>query len=229
MQRWGTFAAGLLAVGFCVAPLADAAEKHSNAEVLLFETDHLRKITRPVSLRYNFKKEGALEEGYEDSVEIRITRIAKDGGKTVSTKFLSGKRRRDFPPVEHAVGNPVLLYFLEREIREMQRLTGGQHRYFQQRIRLALADHAEVRAVTFRYRGRQLSGNEVRIAPYRDDPLKSRYEKYAPKYYVFTLSDDLPGSVYQIRAVLPGTDGGKTALMEEMLTFDRASEPAGKQ
>ena len=82
---------------------ARAAEKHSDAEVLLFETDHLRKINRPVTLRYNFK------------------------------------------------------------------------------------------------------------------------------YYVFTLSDSLPGSVYQIRAVVPATDGGKTSLMEESLTFDRADEPTGKQ
>jgi len=47
--------------------------------------------------------------------------------------------------------------------------------------------------------------------------------------YVFTLSDSLPGSVYQIRAVVPGTEGGKTSLMEEALTFDRADEPTGKQ
>ena len=103
MSRERIFITALLTAWFCAVPPAGAAEKHADAEVLLFETDHLRKINRPVTLRYSFK------------------------------------------------------------------------------------------------------------------------------YYVFTLSDSLPGSVYQIRAVVPATDGGKRSLMEEALTFDRADEPTGKQ
>ena len=43
-------------------------------------------------------------------------------------------------------GNPVLLYFLERDIREMERLTGGKSGYFRKAIRLALARSASVEA-----------------------------------------------------------------------------------
>ncbi|MBC7945214.1 MAG: hypothetical protein H7X91_08145, partial [Burkholderiales bacterium] len=43
------------------APIVHAQENHSDAEVLLFETNHLKEITEPTVLQYEFKKDGALE------------------------------------------------------------------------------------------------------------------------------------------------------------------------
>lgn len=226
---WGAFSrvatAVIVVVGFA-APVAIAGEEISPAETMLFERNHLASIHQPLSLHYDFQKSGSLEPGYRDSVEIAIQAIAPDGAKNVSTRYLSGERRRSFPPVEHARGNPVLMYFLERDIHEMQRLTGGHWRYFQKRIRLALADKAQVRAVSFRHGNEVIKGQEIRVAPYVDDPKKSRYQKLSGKYYVFILSDEIPGSVYQMRAVVPDEKGEQTAgaLMEETLTFARTSK-----
>ena len=204
---------------------AVAGDQVSPAETMLFETNHLREIQQPVALQYDFLKAGSMEPGYRDSVEIDIRAIEPDGTKSVSTRYLSGANQRNFPPVEHARGNPVLMYFLERDIREMQRLTGGNWRYFKKRIQLALADKAQVRAVNFRHGNEQLSGREIRITPYADDPQKARYEKLAGKYYVFVLSDAIPGKVYQMRAVVPDDKAGQArdALLDETLTFARAN------
>lgn len=62
------------------------------------------------------------------------------------------------------------------------------------------------------------------IQPYINDPKKDRYSLYASKYYIFTLSEDVPGEFYKIRTVVPDGDTwqeGDPLLVEEVLTFDR--------
>ncbi|MGH8755571.1 MAG: hypothetical protein ACREU0_07075, partial [Burkholderiales bacterium] len=138
--------------------------------------------------------------------------------------FLSGSNKIKFPPMEEAKGNPVLLYFLERDIREMKRLTGGHPPYFRKRIRIALADHADVHPVKFVFDGKEVDGKEIKIAPYANDELKERFGKHVGKYYLFTLSDKIPGEVYQLRSVTPdkqsGGSGKKQPLIEETITFN---------
>ena len=34
---------------------------------------------------------------------------------------------------------------------------------------------------------------EIRIDPYVDDPARSRFEKFAGRYYVMVLSPEVPG------------------------------------
>jgi hypothetical protein len=127
--------------------------------------------------------------------------------------------------VDSAQGNPAILYFLERDIREMQRLTGGKANYFRKRIRMAVYQGAQIVDVTLPYQGKQVAGRQITIAPYLDDPLKARFEKLAGKQYVFTLSEAVPGGVYAIRARIEGESAGATpALLEEMVLDGAAAE-----
>jgi len=215
---------------FSAAPL-HADDQHSEAEKLLFETDHLKKITKPVKLHYTFVKSGTLEQSFQDDVEISIDKIMPDGGKKITAEFFSGPNKKNFPPIEEEVrSNPVLLYFLERDVSEMQRLTKGKPPYFRKRIRIALADHAEVHAVKFVFDGKAVDGKEIKITPYANDELKERFGKHVDKYYLFTLSDKIPGEVYQLRSVTPdnqsGGSGAKQPLIEEILTFSPGEKKA---
>ena len=151
------------------AAMAFADDRYSDAEKLLFETDHLKKFTKPAKLYYSFVKSGTLEQNFRDSVEISIDKVMPDGSKNVTAEFLSGSNKINFPPMKEAKGNPVLLWFLERDLREMQRLTGGKPPYFKRRIRIALSDHAEVRPVKIVYDGNEVIGKEIKIAPYVND------------------------------------------------------------
>lgn len=206
-----------------------ADDEHSEAEKLLFEANHLKKFTKPAKLHYIFVKTGTLEKSFQDNVEISVDKIMPDGGKNITTRFLSGPNKINYPPTEEARSNPILLYFLERDIREMKRLTGGQPYYFRKRIRIALADHAEVRPVTIVYDGKEVNGKEIKITPYVNDDLKARFGKHVGKYYLFTLSDKIPGEVYQLRSVTPNNQSGGSSkeqpLIEETLTFS----PSGKK
>jgi hypothetical protein len=215
-----------LAVLTWLALPAGAANDFSPAERALFMTNQLASLRPPVTLNYRFSKSGSLEAGFEDKVVIKLRAQDNGGCCASSAEFLSGPRRLPLPDVEAAEGNPAILYFLERDIREMSRLTKGQPNYFRKRIRMAVYQGAQIVDVTLPYQGKQVAGRQITIAPYLDDPLKARFEKLAGKQYVFTLSEAVPGGVYAIRARIEGESAGATpALLEEMVLDGAAAEP----
>lgn len=182
---------------------AAAAQPVSPAEVLLFETEHLARMKAPANLVYEFRKHSNVEPAFTDSVRLDVTR---KGGKVHAVlHFLSGARKREIPAVDDAHGNPVLLGFLERDIGEMKRLTGGSVTYFRKRIRMALANNAQVTPQRITYQGTTVAGQAVRIQPYLDDPLQARFENYVNKTYTFVLSEAVPGGVFQVSTSLGNT------------------------
>jgi len=183
--------AALMTAGACAQPV-------SPAEVLLFETDHLAGLRAPAALVYDYRGHDAA--AFKDTVRLDLA--ARDGRTRATVQFLTGERRQALPPLDDARGNPVLLGFLEHDIAQMSRLTGGSATYFRKRIRMALANGAQVVAQPITWQGRQVPAQVVRIQPYRDDPLHARYEKYAGKTYRFVLSDSVPGGVYQLATAL---------------------------
>ena len=218
------------ALACVVVTQAATAQAISQAETLLFQTNHLHNVAAPLTLTYAFHKAGSLEPGFDDQVEVMLMDAKPEGntdGKadvkpSVTMHFLSGARQRKTPDAENAEGNPALLGFLERDIAEMQRLTGGSGNYFRKRIRLALAEAAQVRPARFTYAGKPVDGREVSIEPYRNDPLAQRFERYVPKRYTFVVSAQVPGGVYRMGSVVAGPAGG-APLMEETLTLVSAA------
>jgi hypothetical protein len=214
----GVFLAVWATTAALAIPAASAQDRISAAETLLFQTDHLKNVAPPATLFYAFRKTGSAESGVDDTVKLRIRSV--DGAKRVSVAFFTGKRNIPFPEVSGAEGNPVLLCFLERDIHEMQRLTGGKSGYFRKAIRLALARSASVARTRLSHAGRESAAREITITPYVDDPLKDRIGKYASKTYVFTLSAAVPGGVYSVRSFVPSANGTAEApLLEERLTL----------
>lgn len=213
----------LCLIGLAATVAAVAAEDFSPAERALFMSKHFAGLTPPTTLRYKYHKSGSLESGFEDQVAIKL--IAQANGKccTASTDFLAGARRLLLPEVESADGNPVVLYFLERDIREMSRLTKGQPNYFRKRIRMAVYQGAQVHELSLPYRGANVAARQITITPYLDDPLRSRFEKFATKQYQFTLSEAVPGGVYAIRTLIGAEPAGAMPLLVEEMVLEGAS------
>ena len=206
------------------APSSAAADEISPAEKALFVTNHLATLKPPTTLRYSFRKSGSLEAGFEDKVSISLKAQPDGSCCTAAAEFLSGPRRLVLPEVEAAQGNPVILFFLERDIREMQRLTKGQSNYFRKRIRMAVYQGATMGDVSVSYLGRSVAARQITVAPYVDDPLRARFEALAEKRYVFTLSDQVPGGVVGIRAQVDGT-GAQPVLVEELRLEGATRQP----
>lgn len=192
----------------------------SQAETLLFVEPHLRNIKPPQTLRYRYERSGTLDAALQDDVQVELRKRAGGGCCSAQGRFLSGERALALPEIDDAQSNPVILYFLEHDVREMQRRTGGQQAHFRRRIRLALADSARVSDTSFTHGGRSWPAKEVRVTPYAADPSRNRFERFAMKEYVFVLAPGVPGSVAQIRTRVPGQGAADAApLLEETVTL----------
>lgn len=205
-----------------------AANDFSAAEQALFIDNQLSKLQLPLTLQYGYRKTGTLEEAFEDKVGVVLT--AKSDGVccAASARFFTGARAMSQPDVEGFQGNPAILYFLERDIREMERLTTGKANYFRKRIRMAVYQGASIRNLTLLYRGHPVAVQEISITPYLDDPNRLRYEKLANKQYLFMLADAVPGGLYGIRTRIDGASADTAPLMVEEILIDGA-EPASNK
>ena len=209
------------------AGLAQAADpsQFSVAEKRLFIDDHLRSLPGPATLEYIYTKRGSLESPVDDTARVIVAPPSAGGSQSVKVEYLSDTRKLELSDIDAANANPVILFFLEREVREMHRLTGGSINYYRKRIRMALAEGGQVEAVMLNIGPRRIAATEIHIAPYRDDPARSRYEKFAEKTYSFTLSDEVPGKVVELRSELsapPGAPGqAREVVIAESLRFAR--------
>jgi hypothetical protein len=206
------------------AGTAAAAQPISQAETLLFETDHLARMKAPATLVYAFRKDSNVEPGFSDKVRLELAKV--NGKLSATLHFLSGEHKQDIPALEEAHGNPVLLGFLEHDIAEMKRLTGGSASYFRKRIRMALAEGAQVTLQPITYQGKTVQAQAVRIQPYLNDPMHARFEKYLHKTYTFVLSDQVPGGLYQLRSSIGKPETVRTSaapaaapMIDETLTL----------
>ena len=200
-----------------------AAQDFSAAEQAIFMADQLANVKPPSTLRYTFRKAGSLEGGFDDTVVLSL-RAQPDGSCCASSgEFLSGPRRLALPDVDNARANPVILYFLEHDIREMHRLTQGPENYFRKRIRMTVYQGATVAPGSFRYLGKPVAGREVSFRPYLDDPNRYRYEKLAGKEYRFLLSDAVPGGVLGIRTRIAAAAADAPPLLTEELMIEGAT------
>ena len=219
--RRGAAALALLAT-FAVQDPARAegdSPPPSAAERLLFMDAHLARMKAPTTLRYQFVRTDAKGTGsFKDTVDIAFAR----GGTTpcckVSGTFLSGERAMRPPEVDDARSNPVLMYYLEYEVRQLQRATKGGVAHFRKQIRMSLVDQAEVSPTRIQWEGREVDATTVRVSPFLNDPYRARFEREAQKVYTFVMSEAVPGGIYQISARLPDAATGTTTL-EDTLTL----------
>jgi len=190
-------ALALCVAGTAAAPSTVAQSAISEAEQRLFLQGHLANLPDTGAVRYDYVKSGSLEPGFEDEVRLRVERST--AGTRTHVDYLSGERAFVLPDIESADGNPVILSFLERDVREMERRTGGRSNYFRKRVRIALAEDALVEPVTVDLNGQPADAVRISIRPYANDPLRGRLQMFAGKTYTFTIASRVPGMVYEMR------------------------------
>jgi hypothetical protein len=187
----------------------------SAAQIALFESDHLAEIKSPATLDYAFQHTGG--EPYEDSVALVVSEVHDDGSKDLSVEFLNGEHRMEFEPVKRFHGNPLIMYFLEWDVRGMHKATGGSVLYFRNRIREGFVDQADMADVSITLDGRPQPATTITLRPYRHDPGIGRYAAFREKSYRFVLSHTVPGSVYEIEAALPADASGAPAIIDRVV------------
>lgn len=208
----------LLGSGSVVAPAAAAGEEISPAERRVFVDRHLDGLPAAATLHYDYRLREAGKSPVEDEV-VLATQEDAQRGRVAQVDYLHGERHLMLPEVEQASSNPLILYFLEADVRAMRRRLGGQENYFRRRIRLALVESAQLREVAITHDGKTMQATQVVIRPYANDEQRERFQGTAHKAYLFTLSPQVPGGVYELRTVVEDESGSGTPLLEETLTL----------
>ncbi len=222
---------GMLAsIGFLMSAQVFAVAGFSEANNALFDSPHMKNVTSEGILHYAYKKESYIEDPTTDTVDVGIKNIRNTGRNDQHFEFFTGEHKRPYLDRDNQSGNGVFVMFLEWDVHELERQTKGSWRHFQRRIRWALAGGAVKTDVMVEYKGEQIKAVQYSIKPYVNDKNKTRYGLYANKYYIFTLSDDIPGTIYQIRTIVP--DGkvwkeGDAILTDESITFTGFTSLAG--
>jgi hypothetical protein len=218
----------VLVFGLAAVSLRSAAESTelSEAEIEIFMKDRLGALEPPTRLHYRVKRRGSLQPEFDQSADLTLT--SDDGRTTSQVSYLSGEQRLDLPSIGNPTGNPILLHFLEREVRELSRLTGGSTNYYRKRMRMALANHEQVVDTRIDVGERSVPARLIRIRPYHDDPARARYEKFANRYYEMAFSEQVPGGIVRLHAELradEADDSGSELLWAETVSFDREEHP----
>jgi hypothetical protein len=224
LTLWITLAAGPLAAqDRAPGTDADKPKDFSQAERLLFMSDQLARIKPPTTLRYTLTRSGTAEPPLEGRMQLLLTKA--EGGRCCAAelKAMDAALGPSLPAVEKAEGNPMLLFFLDRDVREMRRMTRGAESYYRKRIRMAIYQAARVSDVTLSYQGRNVQGKRIEISPYDDDPARDRFAKHARKSYRFDLSDELPGGIHSVRSVMLDADNAKPPMIVEELRLEGAA------
>lgn len=217
ISRW------VLALAFSLSVSAANAEQAlSNAEQHLFLDPHLANVGAAIALRYSYERSGSAETSFQDEVKVVLGGKVSPTQRKAHVDFLSGDRALKLPDAESVSGNPVILSFLERDVREMQRLTKGQANYFRKRVRMALADTATVEQTRVDWAGTMVPAWKISLKPFLKDPLRPRFERLAAKSYEFLLSEQVPGGVYEMRTRVD--DAAGAPFIHEVMRY-QGSEP----
>jgi len=205
---------------------ANAVTGFSEVNNALFDKAHLKNINEESILHYTYKKNHFTDGTREDTIDMVVTNLRNTGRKDTHFEFFTAENKRPYQDRDNQQGNGVFVFSLEFDVHEMERLTGGDWRYFQRKIRWALAKGAKKIPVEFKHDDEMVKGFKYVIQPFINDPKNDRYSLYANKYYIFTMSEDIPGEFYQMRTIVP--DGktwqeGDAVLSEETVTFSGIS------
>jgi hypothetical protein len=218
MARTGIVAA--FAAVVAVAARAADPPPLSAAQVALFDTNHLGNVTRPEVLEYTFVREG--DGGFTDRVLERIERIHPDGSKYAGFDYLSGARHLDYPAVDDFNGNPLIMLFLESDVREMRDHIGMPAAYFRNRIRAAFLDKAEVADTNVNVGGTNEKARRITLRPFADDPRLAGLPPIRDKTYTFVIAEAVPGMIVELSAETPADVADGVPPLGVRLTFAAA-------
>jgi hypothetical protein len=208
----------LLALGLSLlAAPAWAAETVADR---VFGAGLLAGVTEPTVLRYRFDMSGKdVIPPYSRHIDVDIREVAPDGAKSVFVDTFEGAEHRAVGPIAAHDQNPLVLVFLQRDVAQMARLTGGAAGYFQQQVRRGFNDPAVSEPYEVVLGDRKLAGRRLVMQPFAHDPNIGRFPQFKDKSYEFIVAEDVPGGIYRMASSVPGPVDGQV-ILEEAVTFE---------
>ena len=207
-------------IGLTGVAMAEPKAEPKEAAKLLFESNHLKRTDDGSKLKYRFQKsvnnEKILGKPFSDDLELAITK-AEEEKRNFKLQIFTGARARS-PFSDHdRVGNPLLLWYLDRAVKNYKSLARGSLTYMKNRFMDAL-QKAELEDAKVSIDGKDVEAHRMTLQPYANDPNKSRMMGYQNSRFVIVFGDNIPGYLFELSAVYENTDE-KAPRLEERIRF----------
>lgn len=134
-------------------------------------------------------------DGSTVSVELQAGDVA-----ALDERPDGGDAARRLGKFDASVGNPLGMYFLERTVRSLSEQTGGSDFYLRNRIKDALREPEEMRAVEVDWHGQPVEATEIVLAPFDGDPNLARLGALGDLRIRLVVGEDIPGWYHTLRA-----------------------------
>ncbi len=205
---------------------SEAAPEYTQAQIALYRSNQVGMLNKNEMVTYSFIRQGSLETPLEDKASISIVDMDQDGKKNIVVDFLSGDNHIDMPVFEgFKLGNPILMVFLEHDVKEMSELTKGSTLYFRNRIHdgLASPNMTKVEPISVTIDEKKVEATLVTVKPFVGLKEIERFKQFEQKSYQFVISPHVPGGVYSIKTMTPSQDGNPP-ILEEVLQYASRSK-----
>lgn len=217
----------LIAAAIFLGAAAGAAAADPQKPVdQLFSGSHLKLAKQGDVIAYRFQRsvshEKVLGAAFSDDIKLDIKAV-KDGDKRdFAFQVFSGERARDPFPDHDRVGNPLLLWYLDRSVNAYKGLAGGGLTYVKGRFMDALKN-ATAEPTKVDVAGKSVDAFRLTLAPYANDPNASRMMGYQNSRFVIVYSDAVPGYFVELSSTYENTDA-KAPRLEERVSFVSGGE-----
>lgn len=210
----------LLSTSLMATPAVAEKPEFSKANRLLFLNDHLTRHDYSARYTYLSSQTGSRESDYEGRIIITAHTIPGSDAKRVEFDASPNIGQNQIPVVDQARGNPLIMVFLQSDMLELAKATGGHWRYFQKQMKLALEHDAQVEPVTIEFKGEPLNAERITVRPYAEEQVRRKeLGHYRNRTYEFLLSEDLPGEIFELRSVTPAGEESEGIVVEKKVTL----------
>ncbi|WP_163270330.1 hypothetical protein [Chelativorans alearense] len=200
-----------------------------SAASAIYGFNQLAALHDDTTLVFDYRLDGdAVETPFADRVVLNFSR--RDAGKeeggavfNVEGTMFAQTRKQTIPSISASRVNPILLIFLQHDVRQMSGSTGGSGGYFRNAIRRVLRapGQGETDVTTVTLGGRSVPAKLITLQPFMNEANRQRMPSLAGKIYRIVVSEEVPGGIYEIQTEVPG-ESGQTVLLRETYRFKDA-------
>ena len=209
----------ITSICFSTTLIAAESTGYSQAQMLLFDTAHLKNIVSASELYYDFKQSGSKTDALNDKIVMSITSV-HENGKNITPTFLSGKNKRRFAPVQGFTSNILVMHFLQWDVEMMMKKSGVHHHTFRKILRGAFLTGANTQEIKVPYKGKQIPAHVVQMTPIKSKKAQASFSSTWNKQYEFVIAD-VPGGIYRISTTIPGQKPTDPPVEYTEITFNR--------
>ena len=201
-----------------------AVAKPVDVDALLFDARHFDRTPQTTKISYQYRRISQKPElthpSFTDTIELMLEPGDKPENRNIVVTLFKGENHRPAGPFDGISFNPVVILTLEYHLNELAKILRANPRYLKNAIRLAMREKSTAEKVKLTVSGKTIDATKITFKPFVDDRTNpQRLGVFLKSVYEFTVSDELPGMIYQIHIVTPDPATPGTNFLEEDMRY----------